>query len=153
MGLLHCYEMSEALIGHLVEKGPISVNDAADKYHSCHEMGYNTWEEGRRIEAHWACRCSAIFYMENNIVEPADRRAVFAVKNLMENSTMTAEQLQWFLEFAPGSEINRLIKTETDSPLFDDLSYELEFDPIVWKISEQAQNDPSLLKPYWGVDT
>ena len=148
MGYLYTAEMSKAFITHLIKRGPISLNAAANRYWRRMPRGYEIDDDGHKSAALWALEVSALSYVAAGIIEPTHRR-MYPLDYLQMFTDITEEQLDMFVRYASVEEFNRLI---IDVHKWDVDGAEIWFDPIVWKLTEKAEGLQTL--PYYeGVDT
>lgn len=149
MGWLSCGSMSAMLLRHLQKVGPISVKAATNRYWRRHPKGYCKSDEDHKDDALMAMEMAVHFYAEKGIIEPTTRYPSFVVDWLRDYTNITEEEVHLFVNTASVEEFNNLILLVK---IWDNEGFWTWFDPIVWKLTEAAKNNPEVLKPFEGVD-
>lgn len=148
MGFLHCSGISEAFIKHLSTRGPISVKAAANRYWRRSYRGYETTDEGHKLQALMALESSVLHYLEEGLIQPTNRNN-FVLDYLSMATDITDEEKEMFSRYATVEEFNRLI---IEVHRWDVDGAEIWFDPIVWRLTDEAKKKSALLQPFGGVD-
>lgn len=149
MGWLHCHDISALFIRHLLKQGPISVKSAGNRYWRRHPRGYCHDDDAHKQDALMALEASALFYAERGLIEPTKRGGFECELWLGELTNINAEELNCFIHSASAKEYNDQIRMANEWDMDGNWIW---FDPIVWKLTDEAKANPKLLEPYWGVD-
>jgi hypothetical protein len=166
MGSLHCLEMSEAMINHIVKHGSCSLGTALKRYWRKHHRGYCAIGRDHQMNAAMALEFSLAFYLENGYWVPKDWDQVIKFTYLSDKPrSPVAEDESEILALGRNKPRNELIKEFLG--VFTEICNNIEssdkegdyiknycrndFARLEWQFSDDADKFEGARMPYFGV--
>lgn len=158
MGFFSSYNMSSVFLDYLRNVGPISITETVEKYHTCHPyhmgMGATTQRKELKDHAASALENAVVSYVRTGVIEVVNRHQEEAWSVLRCTFLPTKEDIS---EDEATRVLNAATTAEYHAMLLACFQWDSDgnwiwFDPIVWTLTEAARQNPTMVRPFCGVD-